>query len=199
MKFAVLGLLLLLAGGVAEAYPQFQLSRDQTCTGCHLSPAGGGLLNENGLAQAEGISQFGQNPGFFYGSTGAPGGRLVLGGDARGVAGYYKWGGSEDQGPLAFPMQVDAYARLKITDAVSFTLTGGFRPQEGTNENLTHVWSREHYLTWQQHPDENYGLYIRAGRFMPVFGLRWAEHPMTRGDGAARSSTPTPTASRSSR
>jgi len=22
--------------GRAEAYPQFQLSRDQTCTGCHL-------------------------------------------------------------------------------------------------------------------------------------------------------------------
>ena len=34
--------------GTAAAYPQFQLSRDQTCTGCHLSPAGGGLLNENG-------------------------------------------------------------------------------------------------------------------------------------------------------
>jgi hypothetical protein len=40
------------------------------------------------------------------------------------------------------------------------------------------VWSREHYLTWQQKPGENYGLYVRVGRFMPVFGLRFAEHPM---------------------
>ena len=28
----------------ADAYPQYQLGRDATCTGCHLSPAGGGLL-----------------------------------------------------------------------------------------------------------------------------------------------------------
>ena len=40
---------LTLVGGTAHAYPQFQMSRDQTCTGCHLSPSGGGLLNENGL------------------------------------------------------------------------------------------------------------------------------------------------------
>jgi hypothetical protein len=40
------------------------------------------------------------------------------------------------------------------------------------------VWSREHYLMWQQHPGETEGLYIRAGRFMPVFGLRLAEHPV---------------------
>jgi hypothetical protein len=51
-------------GGHAHAYPQFQLSRDQTCTGCHLSPAGGGLLNENGLNAAEAISQWGTPAGF---------------------------------------------------------------------------------------------------------------------------------------
>jgi hypothetical protein len=38
------------------------------------------------------------------------------------------------------------------------------------------VWSREHYLTWQQNPGDTTGLYVRAGRFMPVFGLRLAEH-----------------------
>jgi hypothetical protein len=40
------------------------------------------------------------------------------------------------------------------------------------------VWAREHYLMWQQKPGETSGLYIRAGRFMPVFGLRLAEHPV---------------------
>jgi hypothetical protein len=29
---------------------------------------------------------------------------------------------------------------------------------------------------WQQHPDSSEGLYVRVGRFMPVFGLRLAEH-----------------------
>ena len=40
---------------VAHAYPQFQLIKDQTCSSCHLSPAGGGLLSENGMATAESI------------------------------------------------------------------------------------------------------------------------------------------------
>jgi hypothetical protein len=67
-------------------------------------------------------------------------------------------------------------------------LNGGFRPpQDGHKVNLetpletrasTYVWSREHYVMWQQKPDESYGLYVRAGKFMPVFGLRFAEHPM---------------------
>ena len=30
---------------------------------------------------------------------------------------------------------------------------------------------------WQQKPGETAGLYVRAGRFMPVFGLRMVEHP----------------------
>ena len=43
--------------GRADAYPQFQLNRDRTCANCHMSPSGGGLLNEYGLMQAELISQ----------------------------------------------------------------------------------------------------------------------------------------------
>ncbi len=79
--------LIAIASGRADAYPQFQLSRDQTCTGCHLSPAGGNLLNENGLAVAESMSQFGTAPEFFYGKIPTPS-WLVLGGDLRGAAGY---------------------------------------------------------------------------------------------------------------
>jgi len=38
---------------VAAAYPQYQLDSDKTCTGCHLAPDGGGILNENGTNTAE--------------------------------------------------------------------------------------------------------------------------------------------------
>src|SRR5678815_2245963 len=75
-----------LAFGVAArsyAYPQFPMSRDQTCTGCHISPAGGGLLTENGLLTDEAISQWGTPAGFFYGKIPTPP-WLVLGGDLRG-------------------------------------------------------------------------------------------------------------------
>src|SRR5204863_8360747 len=44
-------------------------------------------------------------------------------------------------------------------------------------ESTTFAWSREHYVMWQQDPETTTGLFVRAGRFMPVFGLRLVEHP----------------------
>jgi len=178
VKTLLVLILLATSIGVAHAYPQFQMSRDQTCTGCHLTPAGGGLLNENGYTVAEGISQFGHKPEFMYGKLLAEGGRLALGGDVRAAGGYLKYGGPEDSAIYGFPMQVELNAHLKLTNSLSFYATGGFRPPEETNENATRVWSREHYLMWRSNPDENYGTYARVGRFLPVFGLRFAEHPM---------------------
>lgn len=157
--------------GPAEAYPQLELGRDRTCTGCHVSPAGGGLLGENGLATAEAISQWGTAPEFFYGKIPEPD-WLMVGGDLRGAGGYVQ---SPEKLLAAFPMQLEAYGRATLGNFSLQVDVGAREPQFG-NEAATHVWSREHYLTWQQRPGESTGLYVRAGRFMPVFGLRLAEH-----------------------
>lgn len=159
------------APGRAAAYPQYQLARDATCTGCHLAPAGGGLLSENGLVVAEQTSWLGTSPEAPFAS--ALPAWLHLGGDVRLAA------GAVDNGALggaAYPMQAEVYA---AAGAKGFTvnLTGGLRRPQGEGGSAAHVlWSREHYLMWQQHPDSGEGLYVRAGRFMPVFGLRLAEH-----------------------
>jgi hypothetical protein len=160
-------------GGTAHAYPQFQMSRDQTCNGCHISPAGGGLLNENGLATAESISQWGTAPEFFYGKIPLPS-RLLLGGDVRGASGYVQ---SPEKMLASFPMQIELYGHLTI--GAGFSLYAGFgsRAAQFGNESVTRVWSREHYLMWSQNPGESSGLFVRAGRFMPVFGQRLVEHP----------------------
>ncbi|MBA3500480.1 MAG: hypothetical protein M4D80_23370 [Myxococcota bacterium] len=170
MKSILLSLVtLVVLSGVADAYPQFQLMRDQTCTGCHLSPAGGNLLNENGYAVAEAMSQFGTAPEFMYGAIPTPS-WLVLGGDLRGAAGYLK---TPENVVAAFPMQIELYAAAKFK-AFSLHVNFGPRPPTVGNENATRVWAREHYLMWQLGDSD--GLYVRAGRFMPVFGLRLAEH-----------------------
>jgi hypothetical protein len=160
--------------GTAHAYPQFQMSRDQTCTGCHVSPAGGGLLNENGLATAETISQMGTAPEFFYGKIPLPS-RLVLGGDLRGASGFVQ---SPEMLLASFPMQIEMYGHLTI--GAGFSVYGGFGPRvtQFENESVTRVWSREHYLMWSQNPGEAAGMFVRAGRFMPVFGQRLVEHPV---------------------
>lgn len=166
----------ILVGGArsARAYPQFQMSRDQTCTACHLSPAGGGLLNENGLAVAESISQFGTAPEFFYGKVPTPD-WLTLGGDVRLAGGYIQ---SPEKQLAAFPMQVEAYGNANLGYGFSVFLNLGVRAAQVGNEATTRGWSREHYVMWKQAPDSNGGLYVRLGRFMPVFGMRGVEHPM---------------------
>lgn len=158
--------------GRADAYPQFQISHEATCTGCHLSPAGGNLLNENGLAVAESMSQHGTAPEFFYGKLGTPS-WLTLGGDLRGSAGFIA---TPEKVLAAFPMQLELYAAAQL-GKFSLHANVGPRPSQFGNAATTSVWSREHYVMWQQEEGGSTGVYVRAGRFMPVFGLRLAEHP----------------------
>jgi hypothetical protein len=161
----------------AAAYPQYQLSRDQTCTGCHVSPAGGGLLTENGYSVAETQALLTDSSQFMYGLFKLPG-WLALGGDLRSSTGYIR----TPDGEFAFiPMQGDLYASAT---ARGFTLhvTVGARPAQwnglgNTPAVIDRFWSREHYAMWQQEENGHDGLFVRIGRFMPVFGLRFAEHP----------------------
>ena len=153
----------------AAAYPQYQLARDATCTGCHLAPDGGGLLTENGIGVAEDLG-WREVDGTFMNGLATPA-WLQLGGDVRAAAGYVQPG---IPSAAAYPMQADV-AAVATAGAFSVHVTGGLRrPSE---ESALHaVWSREHYVMWRQHPGEGRGLFVRAGRLMPTFGLRLAEH-----------------------
>ncbi len=160
-------------GGSALAYPQFQLSKDQTCGSCHIAPEGGDLLNENGLAVAAQISELGTDPAFFNGLFKTPS-WLMLGGDFRGATGFIQ---APQKYLTTFPMQADLYGSAKFLGHFHVNVTIGYRPPEYGNEAATSIWSREHYLMWQQHVDDEFGWFARVGRFMPIFGLRFAEHP----------------------
>lgn len=170
---ALFVLAILLASARAYAYPQFELSKDQSCAGCHISPSGGGLLSENGMVTAESISMFGTAPEFMYGKLKTPD-WLALGGDFRGAWGYQQ---TPQRYLVAFPMQGDIYGAA-TKGPISLQVTVGIRPAEEGNEAATVVWSREHYLRWEQDPSTHQGFGARVGRFMPVFGLRLAEHPV---------------------
>jgi hypothetical protein len=168
----VIAVVLAWLGADAHAYPQFQLSRDQMCTSCHLSPAGGNLLNENGLAVAESSSQFGHAPEFFYGKIPTPK-WLTLGGDLRGAAGYLQ---TPTKSLVGIPMQIEGYGSA-VFGHYTIHANVGARASTVGNEAATYVWAREHYLMWQSNVGDTEGLYVRVGRFMPVYGLRLAEHP----------------------
>lgn len=161
---------LVLCAGRAAAYPQYQLSRDATCTGCHLSPAGGGILTENGLEVADADAWKGGDPEFLHGVS-LPS-WLQASGDVRAA------GGLVDNGKLgaaAYPMQAEVHASAGM-HGFTFNASGGLRRPQSGGSAAHALWSREHYVMWQQNPGTTDGMYVRAGRFMPVYGLRLAEH-----------------------
>ncbi len=168
----VLSLLLVAAtASIAHAYPQYQLSRDQTCGSCHLSPAGGGLLNDNGELTDEDMAMWGGDATFLHGAVELPE-WLRLGGDFRFAAGASDPGGG--LGPAAFPMQMEFHGEARKGSLAVVADLGTTIPKEDGSP-ATVLMSREHYVRWSQHED-GLGWYGRVGRFMPVYGQRLAEH-----------------------
>jgi hypothetical protein len=164
-----LALLVLLAASTAHAYPQFQLALGvDRCTACHLSPAGGGLLNDYGRDETGDTISRGGDGRFAHGLWSPPS-WLLLGADLRGV-GLVRVR-EPDTDPAVFPMQTDLYVRAG-TPRFSLSLTLGSRstraPSPPIEERLT---SREHYVLY-----EGDTWYARAGRFFPVFGIRSQDH-----------------------
>ncbi len=93
-------LVIVLIAGTAHAYPQFQLSQGaERCSACHLSPAGGGLLNAYGRNEAGETLSRGGDGRFLYGAWEPPA-WLQLGADVRGAAGLKYQAG--DREVLAF-------------------------------------------------------------------------------------------------
>ena len=168
---ALIVIAIVCASARAYAYPQFELSKDQSCAGCHISPTGTGLLTENGMIVAETISKWGTAPEFMYGKVTLPEGFFV-GGDLRGAAGYLQ---TPQRYLVGFPMQAEVHGAY-LKGPIGVQLTIGMRPATEGNEAATRIWSREHYVRWEQDPETHHGVSARVGRFMPLFGLRLAEH-----------------------
>jgi len=159
----------------AEAYPQFQFSTgSERCQACHFAPDGGGLINDFGRSEASDTISWGGDGRFLHGAW-TPPAALALGGDFR-IAGLSRTRAEDDPVLTAFPMQADLYARV-AAGPISIHLTGGLngtarsRPDGAGIE--TYLVSREHYVMYQREPGE---LYVRAGRFYPVLGLRSHDH-----------------------
>lgn len=158
----------------AIAYPQFQLATGNVrCSQCHYNPAGAGLIRPYGRDEATGtLSMFEGRSGLLWDLADLPE-WLDIGGDFR-FAGIVKKT-SDDPQILGFPMQGDLYARLAL-GAFSVNGTLGVRAAARTPRASVadRLGSREHYAMWS--PDDDTGLYVRAGRFFAPFGLRLQDH-----------------------
>jgi hypothetical protein len=182
VKHALLALAVLLAAAEARAYPHYQLTREAArCSSCHYSPAGGGMLNAFGRYHSgESLSAaswpWSATPGHesyresLHG-IGLPEWLDVGGGLRTAVITNSSKAGREWR---LVPMQVDLATHVAVGSVAAdatFGLRGFARAEE--NPVSSYFISREHTLTWRR--DET-GIYARAGRFMPVYGLRLHDH-----------------------
>jgi hypothetical protein len=180
-------LVLIAVTAVAEAYPQFQLSKSAACGDCHLSPAGGGLLNDYGRDEAGSTISRGGDGRFLHNAWDPPD-WFAIGGDFRfAFAGKRLSATDADRRGegasaqthrsdlLIFPMQADVNLRL-MKGSFALAFTAGIRgvPRDEDDEQpvfVEQLGSREHYIAYSFGEQQ-----LRLGRFLPVFGLRLHDH-----------------------
>ena len=171
---AAASLLAALAAPLA-AEPIFLSRQYAHCTNCHYSPTGGGLLTPYGRSLSrEELSTWGKSPGstpsgreheFLFGALGNTTGPVSIGIDLRPAHLHFDFGPTSDGRDLLMNADVTAAYR---TGGWTFYGEFGRQPQlEGTL-----VKSFEH---WVGYEGQN-GFGARVGRFLPAYGVRFADH-----------------------
>lgn len=142
------------------------------CTSCHISPSGGGVLTQYGRELSREVLSYAsreKEAAFLYGAV-VPPDWLTLGGDVR-VLGFYRDTPTFTQGQV-FPMQMDMEAAATYKNFIVVGTMGYQRPSR-TSPNLTDYFiSRRHYVNYRPTGE----LSIRAGMFMPAFGINTPDH-----------------------
>jgi hypothetical protein len=176
LRVAAAAALLLAAGSAAAlAEPIFLARQYARCTNCHYSPAGGGLLTPYGRSLSrEELSTWGAHRGegepgreheFLYGALRDAVKPVSLGLELR-PSHLESWAGSE-RFARDLLMNADLTAAAR---AGRFTFYGELgRQPEGEGGRVA---SFEHWVSlgWPS------GLALRAGRFLPAYGVRFADH-----------------------
>ena len=164
------------SAGPAAAEPTFLSKQYPRCTACHYSPSGGGLLTPYGRSLSrEEISTFGRRDAaaeagdraeeeFLFGFGGVDSDSpLQLGLDARPSQLRIEVAG-RDLPHRNLLMNLDLQAAWRAGDWTAYG-TVGRRPGGG-------LVTYEHWLARQVSD----GVSVRGGRFLPAYGVRFADH-----------------------
>lgn len=154
----------LLLAGTAEATPRYSMAVGQNCNLCHVNPTGGGvrdayatqyLLPTRLAMQLHGEPPAGANP--LLGDSG-----IVIGADLRTM-----WM-NNDKAPLGNnfrEMQGSVYLSIPMPDPrFNVYVAQDF----GQIDQAVEVWGMGYVLPWSG--------YVKAGRFVPAFGWKFADH-----------------------
>jgi hypothetical protein len=177
--WVVAGLALTASVGTASAEPKFLAKQYTRCTTCHISPTGGGLLSAYGRslshrelsttgAPMASQGEMDPEPGeesFLWGALGDALGPLQLGVNLR--PSRLRTSFLDTTMYRNILMVADVQAAVTLNDWVFFGQVG--RELDGADYQLD---SSEYWAGYR--PEE--GLGFRAGRFLPAYGIRFADH-----------------------
>lgn len=142
------------------------------CTTCHVSPAGGGLINDYGRELSRDILSTwgleGREVQPFYGILPKPS-WLNYGGDARYIQTYLD--NPYVKQARSFTMQADLEAAVYVKQ---FTGVGTYGIIRNTRNGVTQetYGSRRHYVIGKLDQEK----YVRAGKFNANFGINTPDH-----------------------
>jgi hypothetical protein len=175
----LVGLGLAVSAVPAGAEPIFLARQYARCTTCHFSPTGGGLLTPYGRSLTrEELSTMGRGhssapasgpdgeQAFLYGLLGNHLGKLSLGIDLRPGHLDVRFPGGQEKRDLLMNAEITAAYRDK-----GWTVYGELGRQPLRAEG-TRVDSFEHWVGFESQK----GFGFRAGRFLPAYGVRFADH-----------------------
>ena len=168
-------LVLALAAAPSAGEPIFLSRQYSRCTNCHYSPTGGGLLTPYGRSLSrEELSTFGRSRGsgspgreqeFLFGATGNALGPVNLGIDLR--PSHLDVDSSGFSATRDFLMNADLTAALQRGRWTFYGQVG--RQPRGDDARVA---SFEHWVSFRTQK----GLGVRAGRFLPAYGVKVADH-----------------------
>lgn len=168
----------------AWSYPEMVRHGYIHCTACHTTLVGGGLLNEYGRSLSREILS---QPSFL-GKPSAEGDEqfagggfrapewLLLGGDVRLLQTFVE----SPQGSRGrfMVMQVDVDASAQVNDWFRvFFSVGRIEPRVENAQLKDFIASPRHGVEFRLTPaDQESRVAVRLGRFMPAYGIPFAEH-----------------------
>ncbi len=160
----VLLIFVVLQSSQSFSFPENVRHGYSNCGSCHVSPTGGGVLNEYGRRSGEDFmfTWASENEAdFAHGAVKLPEG-LHVGGDFRFLS--LAKDNRITRSQLGFPMQADLELAYQLTDRLTVAAALGSYDGE--------IQSRRHYLMYQA--TDNF--YVRAGRFFAAYGIYTPDH-----------------------
>jgi hypothetical protein len=179
-----------MVASTAWAEPTFLAKQYTRCTACHYSPTGGGLLTPYGrLLSHRELSTTGGSASapasdaeddprgeqaFLYGALGNALGNVHLGLEMRPAHLQIGFpGGHQD---MNFLMNLDLVGALQTGRWTAYGSIGREPPGSAVRNGRTlsdaALVSYEHWISY----GTDQGVRIRAGRFLPAYGVRFADH-----------------------